>query len=175
MLINPIISDWQHDNYDYSQDGGTMQNTMTIQYETVKYYGGGIGGVRPDTNVQGFADPNAYDLSGSPLTRPGGTQSILGQGGLLDTGIGIYNDLQAVANGQGGLLNVIGAVQKAGTAYNTFKGKNLQAIAREEANAAVKDVLRSTIPGEVRAQPVAGGPSIQKRLNAPLFPTPPKK
>jgi hypothetical protein len=80
-----------------------------------------------------------------------------------------------VATGQGGLLNVIGAVQKAGTAYNTFKGKNLQSIVREEANAAVKGVLRDTLPGAVRAQPVSGGPSVQQRLNAPIFPTPPKK
>ncbi len=169
VLINPIITDWNHDTYSYEQGDGIMENTMTIQYETVKYYGGGIGGVRPDTNAQGFADPNYYDLSGSPLTRPGGTQSILGQGGLLDTGIGIYEDLQS-----GSVAGIVGAIQKAGTAYNTFKGKNLQAIAREEANAAVKDVLRTTIPGAVRNQPIAGGPTVQQRLNAPIFPTPPK-
>ena len=169
VLINPMITEWSHDQYDYSQDAGVMENTMTIAYETVKYYSGAIGGVRPDTNVQGFADPNLYDVSPSPLSRPGGTQSIIGQGGLLDTGIGIYQDLQT-----GSLSGIIGAVQKAGTAYNTFKGANLKAIVNEEANAGIKDVLRNTIPGAVRAQP-NGSTSIQQQLQAPFFPTPPKR
>jgi hypothetical protein len=168
VLINPMISDWSHDTYDYSQGDGVMQNSMTINYETVKYYSGAIGAVRPDTNVQGFADPNYYDQEKSPLSRPGGTSSIIGQGGLLDAGIGIYEDLQS-----GSVAGIIGAVQKAGTAYGTFKGKNLQSIIKEEANAGLKDVLRTTIPAAVRAQP-GGQTSIQQRLQAPLFPTPPR-
>jgi hypothetical protein len=178
VLINPLITDWSHDTYDYSQGDGIMENSMTIQYETVKYYSGAIGGVRPSTNVQGFGDPNYYDTIKSPLSRPGGTQSILGQGGLLDAGLGIYQDLQALASGRGGLSNVIGAVQKAGTAYQTFRGKNVQAIAREEAKQGLRDVLRSTIPAAIRAQPnanttVPGSAPVQQRLTAPLFLKPP--
>jgi hypothetical protein len=168
VLINPMISDWSHDTYDYSQGDGVMQNSMTINYETVKYYTGAIGAVRPDTNVQGFADPNYYDQEKSPLSRPGGVSSIIGQGGLLDAGIGIYEDLQS-----GSVGGIIGAVQKAGTAYGTFKGKNLRSIIKEEANAGLKDILRTTIPGAIRAQP-NGQTSIQQRLQAPLFPTPPR-
>ena len=166
VLINPVITDWNHDQYDYYQGNGIMENTMTIQYETVKYYSGAIGSARSDTNVQGFASPEHYDQVPSPLGRPGGTQSILGQGGLLDAGIGIYEDLQA-----GTVGSLIGAVQKAGTAYQTFKGKNLRAIAREEINTGAREVLRNTIPGQVRAQP-----GIQSVLNTrvvgPIFPTP---
>ena len=115
----------------------------------------------------------------SPLSRPGGTQSILGQGGLLDAGLGIIQDIQAVASGRGGLSNVIGAVQKAGTAYGTFRGKDIQAIAKEEANQGLRDVLRSTVPGQVRAQPNGstvspGSAPVQQRLQAPLFPAPPR-
>jgi len=168
VLINPMISDWSHDTYDYSQGDGMMENTMTINYETVKYYSGGIGASRPDTYAQGFADPNYYDTVKSPLSRPGGTQSILGQGGLLDAGIGIYEDLST-----GSVAGVIGAVQKAGTAYGTFKGKDLQAIAKEEAVAGVRGVLQNTVPGAVRNQP-GGGQSIQQILQAPIFPTPPR-
>ena len=90
----------------------------------------------------------------------------------MDAGIGIYEDLQS-----GSVAGVIGAVQKAGTAYNTFKGKDLKAIAREEANAGIKDVLRNTIPGAVRPQqngqpgPLQG---VAQRLRAPIFPTPPR-
>ena len=112
VLINPLIKEWKHDQYNYSEGGGIMENSMTVEYETVKYYKGAVGGSRPDTNVKGFADPAHYDNIRSSLARPGSTRSVLGQGGLLDAGIGIVQDLQS-----GGVAGVIGAVQKAGTAY----------------------------------------------------------
>ena len=153
VLINPLIKDWKHDQYNYSEGGGIMENNMTIEYETVKYYRGAIGGSRPDTNIKGFADPAHYDNVRSSLARPGSTRSVLGQGGLLDAGIGIVEDLQS-----GGVTGIIGAVQKAGTAYNTFKGQNIRSIVNEEANAALKSVIRNTVPGAVRqAQGGSGG------------------
>ena len=146
VLINPLIKSWEHDTYSYNEGSGTMQNSMSIEYETVKYYEGAIGGVRPDINVVGFADRAYYDNIPSSLARPGSTQTVLGQGGLLDAGIGIVSDLQS-----GGPLGVIGAIQKAGTAYNTFKGKDIRATINEEANAALKSTLRNSIPGAVRS------------------------
>ena len=152
-LINPLISSWDHDTYNYSEGGGTMQNSMTIEYETVKYYTGAIGGVRPDTNVVGFGDPAYYDNIRSSLARPGSTQTVLGQGGLLDAGIGIIEDLQS-----GGVAGIIGAVQKAGTTYNTFKDAPIRSIVNEEANAALNSVLKTSIPAAVRqAQNSSGG------------------
>jgi hypothetical protein len=167
VLINPMISDWSHDQYYYNQPAGVMENSMTIQYETVKYYGGGIGGVRPDTNVQGFGDLNYYDQIKSPLSKPGGTRSILGQGGLVDTGIGIISDLSA-----NNLAGVLGAVQKSGAAYQTFRNQNLSQIARAEAVGAVNDVLRATQQGTAGGIPTTG---ISNALKKPLFPTPPKR
>lgn len=152
VLINPIIKSWDHDTYSYADGAGIMQNSMTIDYETVKYYTGAIGGSRPDTNVVGFGDPAYYDNIRSSLARPGSTQTVLGQGGLLDAGIGIIQDLQT------GSFDPIGAVQKAGTAYNTFKGKDLRSIVNEEANIALKSALRNTLPAQVRqAQNTQGG------------------
>ena len=177
VLINPVISQWSHDQYDYAQDAGVMENKMTIQYETVKYYSGAIGAVRPDTNVVGFADPNAYDQRSSPLSRLGGQASIIGQGGLVSTGIGIINDLQAITQGTGGLSNIIGAVQKADTIYNAFKGKNLQSIVAADAIGIAKNaasILGQGLAGQARstfnfprpsfgtagpASPVTGGPA----------------
>jgi hypothetical protein len=147
VLINPLIKEWKHDQYNYSEGGGIMENSMTVEYETVKYYAGAIGGSRADTNVKGFADPAHYDNIRSSLARPGSTRTVLGQGGLLDAGIGIVRDLQS-----GNLTGVIGAVQKAGTTYNTFKGANIRSVVNEEANAAVKSVIRNSIPGAVRQQ-----------------------
>ena len=149
ILINPLITNWSHDQYDYSQGGGTMSNSMTIKYETVKYFSGALSGAKPDVNVQGFADPAHYDTRRSPLARPGSTATIFGQGGLLDTAEGIMQDLES-----GSVLGVIGAIQKAGTVYNTTKGKDLASIAKSEATAIGKNILIGSLPGAIRT--VAG-------------------
>ena len=178
VLVNPMITEWQHDTYDYSQGNGIMSNRMTIRYETVKYYSGAIGRSRPDTNVTGFADPAYYDTTLSPISRPGSQATVLGQGGLIDAGVGIIEDLQS-----GGVAGVIGAVQKAGATYNTFKNKNIKAIALEEAKQAAVTVARQGLPGAVRAvigttgtsAPGAGAPVAQRgALDGLFFPTPPR-
>ena len=145
VLINPIITNWSHDQYNYSEGAGVMQNSMTIAYETVKYYSGAVGNQRPDTNVQGFADPAHYDQTLSPLSRAGSRATVFGQGGLLDAGGGILEDLQS-----GGVLGLIGAAQKAGTAYNTFKGKNLASIAKSEAVQLGTKTVIGALPGAVK-------------------------
>ena len=169
VLINPMITEWSHDTYDYSQGDGIMENNMTVAYETVKYYTGAVGGVRPDTNVQGFADPAYYDQVKSPLSRPGGTRSIIGQGGLLDAGIGIYEDLQS-----GSVAGVVGAIQTAGRTYNTFKGSSIGQVAKEEAIQGLKDTLQNTVPGMVRSQPNGTTTTTAQRLQAPIFNIPGK-
>jgi hypothetical protein len=63
---------------------------------------------------------------------------VLGQGGILDTGIGIFEDLQS-----GSVAGLIGAVQKGGASYQTFKGKDLKSVVKEEATGALRDALRN--------------------------------
>ena len=148
VLINPIISNWSHDQYSYAEGAGIMQNSMTVAYETVKYYTGAVG--KPtaggDLNAEGFADSAHYDTTPSPLTRLGNQATVFGQGGLLDTGVGILEDLQS-----GSVLGLIGAAQKAGTAYNTFKGKNIAAITKSEAVAIGKSTVIQALPGATRS------------------------
>lgn len=143
ILINPIITNWNHDQYDYSQGNGIMQNSMTIAYETVKYYSGGLG--QPDANVN-WPDTAHYDTTRSALARPGSTATIFGQGGLLSTGNGILQDLQS-----GSVMGLIGAAQKAGALRNTFKGKSLKSIVKSEAVALGTQVLVGALPGATRA------------------------
>lgn len=159
VLINPLITNWSHDQYAYSEGSGVMQNTMTIAYETVKYYAGAVGQPRPDQNVRGFADPSHYDQTLSPISRPGSRANFMGQGGLLDAAGGIIEDLTS-----GGPLGLIGAVQKAGTAYNTFKGKNLQSIAVSEAVSLGNQVIRGAVPAAMRQVP--------GRASGMYYPTP---
>lgn len=147
VLINPVINAWSHDTYDYEQGDGVMNNTVTIQYETVKYYSGTIGGVRPDTNVKGFADPNYYDIEPSPLGRPNGLFSVLGQGSILNTGIGSMADLQT-----GSAMNPIGAVQQSNVYYNTVTTNPINDQGTIVQQAAIEDIQQS-VPGEVVYQP----------------------
>ena len=149
-LINPIITNWNHDTYSYAEGGGTMANNMTLKYEAVKYYNGAVGGSTPSSKVSGFADPNHYDTVKSKLARPGSTATVFGQGGLVDALTGSAQDLQALASGQGGLAQVLGLVQTAGTAYNTFKNKDIASIASTEAKQAAISVLQQGLPGSVR-------------------------
>jgi hypothetical protein len=99
-MINPLISSWTHDTYDYAQSNGLVTHTMTIKYENVKYYSGDIGGDHPSDPVTGFADTNHYDTTASPISNPGSTYIPSGS----------KQDLQALASGQNTLQNVIGAV-----------------------------------------------------------------
>jgi len=164
-LINPLIKDWQHDTYDYSQGNGIMTNTMTIEYETVKYGQGVVGGATPSNTVVGFGDPAHYDTVKSALARPGATATVFGQGGLIDAIEGTFDDLALLASGKGGVQNVLGAIQQAGTANQTFKNRSLRSIVNQDAKQASRDILRSSLPGAVR---VAVNTS-----NGMLFPKPP--
>jgi hypothetical protein len=165
VLVNPMITDWKHDTYDYSQGGGIMTHTVTIRYETVKYYSGAIGASRPDTNVVGFADPNRYDQIRSSISRPGSQSTVLGQGGLLDAGVGIYEDLTALMSGRGSLANVIGGVQKALNVNQTLKRTPLKDIVRNDAATVRQDVLRNSLPGAMR--------NATNSANSMLFPKAP--
>lgn len=147
VLINPIITSFNHDQYNYSEGNGIMQNTMTIAYETVKYYEGAIGANRQGgTNIPGFGDEAHYDTTLSPIARPGANQTVFGQGGLLDAGQGILQDLNS-----GGVAGLIGAVQKAGAARNTFRGKDLASVAKNETVALGQNVILQGLPTAMRS------------------------
>ena len=105
-MINPLITSWQHDTYDYSQGNGIVTHTMTIKYENVKYYSGAVGGEQPSEQVTGFARDGQYDTTKSPIAAQGGTNRSPINGQPQPSGN--KQDLQA--NSQGGLTNVLGAV-----------------------------------------------------------------
>lgn len=181
-LINPLITTWNHDQYDYSTGDGTMKNSVTVAYETVKYYSGGIGAQRPDTNVYSFADPNAYDTYPSFLQTPGGQASITGQGGQVYQGQGTVQDLQA-----GTVASPVGGAQVANQTYARKRvfGEavpgNTTASAIEAANSLAEGTLESMTIGEqlnyLRTQRdgLPGQNRPQPGLNSAgfNFPTPP--
>jgi hypothetical protein len=114
-LNNPMIEKFEHDGYDYYQTNATMENRMTIRYESVGYEEGAINGQKPGEKVLGFGDTGVYDTLLSPISKPGGNKSIMGPGGLFDAGSGIMDDLSSVPP------NLLGAAVKGLNVAKTWK------------------------------------------------------
>lgn len=138
-LINPIITRFGHDTYNYAEATGTMENTMSLDYETVKYFQGAISGKEPSNIVAGFGLNDHYDRVPSPITRPGSQASILGQGGLVDGVSGVIDDLS------GDNTNVLGAIQKAGATLNTVKNMNLKQAIKSEVTTGVINAIMNPV------------------------------
>ena len=100
-LINPIITRFGHDTYNYAENAGIMENTMSIDYETVVYNEGKIDGNTPDKIITGFGEKGYYDRNTSPIAVPGSNATVLGQNGLVDAAGGFMNQF---GEGGGGLL-----------------------------------------------------------------------
>ena len=101
-LIRPILSSWNHDSVDYADANTPMQNSITVNYDTVTYERGGV-----ETGSNGSPTTfgqEKYDKVPSPLSSLGGTaggiSSIIGgaddvlsgrAGGLLGRGLAAAN------------------------------------------------------------------------------------
>tara|TARA_R110000796_G_scaffold46462_14_gene112267 strand:+ start:20101 stop:21108 length:1008 start_codon:yes stop_codon:yes gene_type:complete len=132
-LINPIISDWMH-GQQVAGASDPVEHKMTVQFETVKYRKGYVS----ENTVKGFGELH-YDQTPSPLTPAGGgTQSIVGPGGLLETVSSISTDL---ADG-----NLLGAGLTAVLTAENFKGADFKQIAKSEFKAGLNDILRGKDP-----------------------------
>ena len=132
-LINPIITRFGHDTYAYSEGGGTMENSMTLDYETVVYNQGAIDGKTPDNILSGFAQKGYYDRTVSPIAVPGSNGNILGQNGLV---AGAGGAITALAQG-----NIAAAAKIAGVSYNTFKNLNIRDTLKAEVTNAIQGAL----------------------------------
>ena len=135
-LVNPIITRFNHDSYNYSEGGGTMENSMTLDYETVLYNQGQLDGNAPNNIVTGFGDQATYDRKLSPIATPGSNSNILGPNGLLAAAGGA---ITTMTNG-----NVLDAVRIAGTAYNSAKNINLSVSLQAEVSQAIQNALQGT-------------------------------
>jgi hypothetical protein len=129
-LVNPRIKTWNHGNVAYS-DGGTVESTMTLEYEAVRYSAGTVRTNSP----KGFASLH-YDNVPSPLSvAGGGTATVTGEGGVLDGLEQIFGDLtkESTFNTFGGFL---------GTAIKTINTyKNVQGLSKESIKGEVINIL----------------------------------
>jgi len=107
-LVNPLISDFQHDTMDASLSAEPSANSMTVLYETVFY---ARGGVEEGNAPKGFGEEH-YDSAPSPISvAGGGSTSLFGSGGVLAGVGGVASD---IASGNIGLGTIIKGV-------NTFR------------------------------------------------------
>lgn len=150
-LINPTISTFSHDTYDYEQSGGTMTHEMEVVYEAVKY---ARGTMDKASGVIGFGQESEdrYDTSPSSLTKPGSTASILGAGGVLDAVTGASTDLSKG--------NVLGALKKIGTTYKTY----------DDQTDSVKDAIEEEFLREAAKNLPSVVTGISKKIGGPLYP-----
>lgn len=82
-LVNPIITNYTHGTYDYSAGDGTMENRMTLEYETALYNYGALDGENPTNLIPGGPGNNeTYDRTPSPIWNPGSNSLNLGTQGL---------------------------------------------------------------------------------------------
>lgn len=168
-LINPLITNFSHDTYNYSEGSGIMQNRMTIDYETVVYNEGALDGRSPEDIVTGFGDVANYDRTPSPNMSPGANGTILGRGGLIDAAGGAIRSLK------GG--NILDAVRNAEVVYNGIKNPNLIENAAFDLGSMFADAITNTpsnrnrntlfsLPGASQTpglSGLAGSPTIDAR------------
>lgn len=172
-LINPLITNFSHDTYNYSEGSGIMQNRMTIDYETVVYNEGALDGRSPEDIVTGFGDVANYDRTPSPNMSPGANGTILGRGGLIDSAGGAIRSLQRG--------NILGAAADALSVYDRLKNPNLVEDAAFDLGSMFVDAITNTpsnrnrntlfsLPGASQTpglSGLAGSPTIDSRRAPP--------
>lgn len=147
VIVNPLITSWEHDRLDQTSGSKFAENKMTIAYETVFY---GEGKVKRDS-PSGFATFH-YDVTPSPLSAAGGgTNTLFGPGGIIDGIDDIFGAQDGLlARGlSGNPLNLLGA----GIAGANVL-KNARNITRESLKAEGKSILNSALQGALSG---AGG------------------
>jgi hypothetical protein len=175
-LINPIITSFSHDTYDYSNGSGTMENKMSLEYETVVYNEGDIDGNDPARLIPGFGIETNYDRRRSPIARLGSNSLVDGGAGLVVGGSISTNDGNA-------------GEQAAQIAYNSSKdvGTSTSQVAIKESAAVGQSTsvrnqiaqypsfdasgngLLSSAPSANSSPPAVGGPSSAGSQNGPVF------
>ena len=134
-LVNPFISAFAHGSHNNGENG-ILEHTMTVNFETVLYASGYITG----ETVKGFAKLH-YDKSASPLTAlGGGTNSIMGPGGILSAVDTII--------GAGGAGNFGTAAFTLVRAFQKNKNTNLLGLAQTELITAGRDLLKGKDPND---------------------------
>ena len=138
QLVNPMITQWEHDKLDQTSGNKLAESKMNVAYEAVFY---GIGQVRKDTPT-GFATFH-YDTSPSPLSiAGGGNTSIFGPGGVIPGALEVFGDVSGMMNPDSQIspLGVLGTVIKGANLVRNIKG-----VTKESLRAEGYKIINSTL------------------------------
>ena len=129
ILMNPMIQSFAHGQH-ASGDYTPLEHSMTVAYEAIHYESGPVSSGK----VQGFAHVH-YDKTASPLTSlGGGTNSLFGQGGIVQGAGDVMTNLAAGNFGAAAL----GAL-RTGT---NLKNTNIKSAAIAELSQTATSILR---------------------------------
>jgi hypothetical protein len=152
-LMNPKIESWDHGRHDVSQGTGLMEHTMRLNYQAVNYSDGYV----KAGQVKGFATTR-YDKQPSPLSPlGGGTKSITGPGGLVDSANEIGD-----AFGQGDYLKAGFLALRAG---QNFKNFDLKKAATAEIGETINGAIRSGGGGQFSFPVVNTAASLASKVS----------
>lgn len=147
-FINPIIKNWSGDTYDYAQAEGTMQHSMTIDYETVTYNTGyfSLGDETEDANGNKISS----DAVGKPPIPGFGTDAYYDHTDSPNESVGFNNNVGDFANmfsfGKSG--NSDGENIRAGlNAARNFDKDKIIANAKNAVKDGLKDAVLSSLTG----------------------------
>lgn len=155
-LINPVVTDWNHDSLQQDQGSKILTNKMTVNYETVFYNIDPTNRVKKD-KPEGFRQ--YYDQSPSPLSVGGnGTNTLFGPGGVI---AGADNLL-------GSALNISSPLDilKVGIQANQL-GKQVRSLSKAGLRAEGYSILGGVL-GSIQAsgnQPGGAAESIRSSIN----------
>ena len=150
ILFRPTITSFQHGQHTQGEYS-PLEHSMTFAYEAVQYEHGPVS----KGTVMGFNIMH-YDNTPSPLTSAGGgTQSILGPGGLVEGAGDLVTNLE---NGNYGAA-LIGGLRT----FNNFKNADLKTIAGAELKQTATNILRGQNPQSTVFVPTAG--SVQQGIS----------
>ena len=133
-LVRPVVKSLSLGNHSSANNTELMEIKMVVDYETVLYNTGRVSSGKV-VNFGTLAEIH-YDKGPSPMsTLGGGSNSILGEGGLAETAVDIMDDL-----GKG---DIVSAIFKGAKAGKKFSKENLTRMAIGEIGAIGKDIINN--------------------------------
>ena len=150
FLVNPLITDWSHGDVTAGDSQG-VENTMTINYESVWYSRGTVQS-GDSGNPVGFGLSEHYDTTPSPITLAGGGTVNFGQ--ILSGAADLFD---YVANGNTDVFsNPIGAAIAAANLLRNGQGLTAEGILTEGEN-----ILTGVLENASREAVLGGFTDIQ--------------
>ena len=146
-LINPIITSFNHDNHAYA-NGGLMQHSMSLNYETVKYASGYVN----DTAPTGFGELH-YDVETSDLSNGEQFGQAFINGQLVNTNGQRPTDL---FNG-----NKLGTINNQGILFDNLSDLTFGSVLNTALGKVASNVLSGQKPTSNILVPFIGKASIK--------------